>query len=60
MYTDLNLSPQPIITRWGTWLSAANYYCLNFQEIKNFVAKLVLTTSTFIEKTEILLKKILI
>lgn len=27
MYSDLSLRPQPIVTRWGTWLNAANYYC---------------------------------
>jgi hypothetical protein len=25
----LPLPPQPIVTRWGTWLDAANYYCTN-------------------------------
>jgi hypothetical protein len=31
----LALPPQPIITRWGTWLDAANYYCTNYSEIEN-------------------------
>ncbi|XP_050061427.1 uncharacterized protein LOC126551598 [Aphis gossypii] len=56
MYPDLSLPPQPIVTRWGTWLNAANYYCQNFKEIKNIVDKLDPTTSMFIEKAEILLK----
>jgi len=25
------LPPQPIITRWGTWLEAATYYCDNYK-----------------------------
>jgi hypothetical protein len=28
----LPLPPQPIVTRWGTWLNAANYYCTNYSE----------------------------
>jgi len=24
------LPPQPIVTRWGTWLTAALYYCEHF------------------------------
>lgn len=34
MYPDLNLSPEPIITRWGTWLEAVQYYCDHFDKIK--------------------------
>lgn len=30
---DLALPPQPIITRWGTWLNAVNYYATNFAKI---------------------------
>jgi hypothetical protein len=30
----LPLPPQPILTRWGTWLNAANYYCTNYSEIE--------------------------
>ncbi|KAL4127330.1 hypothetical protein QTP88_011505 [Uroleucon formosanum] len=56
MYPDLSLPPQPIATRWGTWLNAANYYCQNFQQIKNVVAELDATTSMYIEKAEILLE----
>ena len=25
--------PQPIITRWGTWIHAVNYYAKNFERI---------------------------
>ncbi|XP_060858892.1 uncharacterized protein LOC132936219 [Metopolophium dirhodum] len=27
---EISLPPQPIITRWGTWLDAAAYYCDHF------------------------------
>ena len=33
------LPPQPVLTRWGTWLNAAFYYCENFDTIKNVVTK---------------------
>lgn len=34
---DIALPPQPIITRWGTWLNACMYYCENFKIIKQIV-----------------------
>ena len=34
---DLKLPPEPIITRWATWLKAANYYAINFDVIKEIV-----------------------
>jgi len=30
---DIPLPPQPILTRWGTWLNAAEYYADNFDTI---------------------------
>jgi hypothetical protein len=35
----LPLPPQPIVTRWGTWLDAANYYCTNYSEIQKIFNK---------------------
>jgi len=40
MYQDLILPPEPIITRWGTWLSAVLYYSNNFEKIRNVVLNL--------------------
>jgi len=37
---ELSLPPQPILTRWGTWISAASYYAKNFQKIKEIVEHL--------------------
>lgn len=37
---NLPLPPQPIITRWGTWLEAAIFYARNFDVIKSFVLNL--------------------
>ncbi|KRY05109.1 hypothetical protein T12_6281, partial [Trichinella patagoniensis] len=31
MATEIPLTPQPVLTRWGTWLSAVFYYAI--QEI---------------------------
>lgn len=36
-YPQLNLPPQPTITRWGTWLEAVEYYAKNFEEFKDVV-----------------------
>jgi hypothetical protein len=35
----LLLPPQPIVTRWGTLLDAANYYCTNYREIETIFNK---------------------
>ncbi|KAL4132751.1 hypothetical protein QTP88_009852 [Uroleucon formosanum] len=34
------LPPEPIITRWGTWLNAVNYYCEHFLHLKNVILQL--------------------
>lgn len=34
---NIPLPPEPILTRWGTWISASIYYCENFQIVKNIV-----------------------
>jgi hypothetical protein len=36
--------PQPIVTRWGTWLDAANYYCTNYSEIEKSFNKFDICT----------------
>jgi len=37
---DLPLPPELVITRWGTWINAAIYYCEHFEIIFNIVNKL--------------------
>lgn len=37
MCPNISLPPQPIITRWGTWLDAAFYYARNFDKVKEVV-----------------------
>lgn len=34
---NIPLPPQPIITRWGTWLEAALYYSDHFQGFSRIV-----------------------
>ncbi|CAI6360338.1 unnamed protein product [Macrosiphum euphorbiae] len=51
MYPDLTLPPEPIITRWGTWLSAVLYYSNNFEKIRNVVLNLDPEATIAIKKT---------
>lgn len=37
---DIPLPPEPIITRWGTWIDACVYYCDYFQLVKRVVDSL--------------------
>ncbi|XP_036342440.1 uncharacterized protein LOC118751735, partial [Rhagoletis pomonella] len=37
MEPNLPLPPQPVITRWGTWLIAAVYYAENYDSIKRII-----------------------
>lgn len=34
---DIPLPPEPVVTRWGTWLEAACYYADHFESFKNVV-----------------------
>lgn len=34
---DTPLPPEPVITRWGTWLKAVKYYAKNFEQMKVIV-----------------------
>ncbi|CAH0563174.1 unnamed protein product [Brassicogethes aeneus] len=40
MEPDLQLPPQPILTRWGTWLNGAFYYADNFKKIREILESL--------------------
>lgn len=52
MYPNMPLPPQPVITRWGTWLEAAAYYLKYFNEIKNIVSHLRTSDSAAIKNTK--------
>jgi len=34
------LPPEPVLTRWGTWLEAAIFNCDHFEGLKNVIDKL--------------------
>lgn len=35
--TQLPLPPEPVITRWGTWIKAGVFFAENFQKISEFI-----------------------
>ncbi|KAF0764255.1 DUF659 domain-containing protein [Aphis craccivora] len=37
---DIPLPPEPVLTRWGTWLEAAIFNCDNFQGLKKVIEEL--------------------
>ena len=40
MFHEIGTPPNPVITRWGTWLDAAvNYYAKNLPEVKSIVRR---------------------
>lgn len=49
---DTPLPPSPIITRWGTWLKTAMYYCEHFKTIKKVVNMLDADDALAIEKVK--------
>lgn len=40
LFASLGAIPTPIITRWGTWLEAVQYYYNNFHHVKKIVVAL--------------------
>jgi hypothetical protein len=50
---DLPLPPRPIITRWGTWLNAAIYYCDNFDAVNAVIESFNPADSDAIQKSQI-------
>jgi hypothetical protein len=40
MFPETPLPPDPIITRWGTWLAAAEYYSEYFEKVNSVVSSL--------------------
>lgn len=43
---NLALPPQPVITRWGTWLDAAGFYADNYEVIEGIIHALNDSSST--------------
>lgn len=51
------LPPQPVITRWGTWLSAVSYYVKYFNEINLVLSCLRSSEAASIKKAKNILNK---
>ncbi|XP_018497018.1 uncharacterized protein LOC100897508 [Galendromus occidentalis] len=49
---NLPLPPEPVLTRWGTWLNAALYYAVNLDVIENVLEKLESTDAAAIRKSK--------
>lgn len=56
-YPDLPLPPQPVITRWGTWLEAATYYAKHFNEIKDVLSCLNSSDAIAIRNAQNIIEK---
>jgi len=52
MSPNIPLPPQTVLTRWGTWLKAATYFCEHFEILKTIMSPMGLNKddSTSIEK----------
>ena len=50
------LPPEPIVTRWGTWIKAANYHAENYNAMRNFIETLDPADSQAIRKIQDLYK----
>lgn len=40
LFTDIGTAPVPVVTRWGSWLNAAMYYCENLVAVKDIFSGL--------------------
>lgn len=54
----LALPPEPVLTRWGTWISAALYYAKNFEKLSEVVAALSEDEAASIRDAKILLNNL--
>ena len=57
MAPELSLPPQPVLTRWGTWISAALYCCNNFSVVKDIVDGLDVEDASSIRIVKSLIQK---
>jgi len=54
MLPNLALPPEPVLTRWGTWLNAADFYCTNYDSIKQVIEALEGTDAVAIQTAQTL------
>ncbi|KAL4131874.1 hypothetical protein QTP88_009115 [Uroleucon formosanum] len=52
MAPNIPLPPQPVLTRCGTWLKAATYFCEHFEILKTIIMGLNKDDSTSVEKAQ--------
>jgi len=53
----LPLPPEPVLTRWGTWIQAALYYCEHFEFVKSIVKSLEKDDAISIETAQKYIKQ---
>ncbi|KAF0747616.1 Uncharacterized protein FWK35_00029922, partial [Aphis craccivora] len=53
---NISLPPEPKLTRWGTWINAAIYYCEHFSLIKRVIIELDEDDAISIKKVQNLIK----
>jgi hypothetical protein len=58
LYPEIPLPPEPILTRWCSWLKAVDYYVKYFDEFSDVINHLDINDSTFIVETQEIIKKI--
>jgi hypothetical protein len=56
----LPLPPSPVITRWGTWIEACDFYCAHLEPLKNIILSLADEFRAIIECKELLSRTFLI
>jgi len=49
---EIPLPPEPILTRWGTWIEATSYYCKYFSKIRDVVRQLDPIDAVSIKKAQ--------
>jgi len=54
---NISLPPEPILTRWGTWINAAICYCEHFSLIKRVIMELDEDDAISIKKVHDLIKE---
>jgi len=53
----IKLPPEPVITRWGSWIEAAIYYCEHFRTIRHVVSCLDENDADSIKKAKLCIVK---
>lgn len=54
---NIPLPPEPVVTRWGTWLTAAEYYADHFEIVKTVIDSLDPSEAKAVETAQEILKK---